>query len=155
MSDFVDAPGSSVGTADFVQFLKGLPWCKQENNTLVAVYKLSDEVIELVRENEVKIFPGGMTVKLPRSVLMGLQKHSDEGQPLPAVLVWKPEHLEIWFRRQKSSDFPYDTWTDPSALAIEREKAVVPADKIGADSVAAHSDVLSRANSCPAMIPPY
>lgn len=109
----------------------------------------------MVRENEVKLFPGGMTVKLPRSVLMGLQKHSDEGQPLPAVLVWKPEALEIWFRRQKSSDFPYDTWTDPSALAIERERAHVPAEKIGPNSSSAHAELLAKANACPAMIPPY
>lgn len=154
MSDSVDAPGH-VGTADFVQYLKSLPWCKQEGNTLVAVFKLTDELIEMVRENEVKLFPGGMTVKLPRSVLMGLQKHSDDGQPLPAVLVWKSEGLEIWFRRQKSSDFPYDTWTDPSALAIEREKAVVPSDRIGVGSVEAHNELYSRANACPAMIPPY
>ncbi len=148
-------PQAAVGAESFLEYLKNLPWCKQENGTLVAVYKLTSEVIEVVRESEVKIYPGGLVVKLPRSVLMGLQKSSDDEQPLPAVLVWKAEGLEIWFRRQKSSDFPYDTWTDAAALGIEREKAFVPNEKLGASAAATHKDMEGKAKECPAMIPPY
>jgi hypothetical protein len=139
----------------FVEYLKTLPWCSQEDSTLVAVYKLTSEIIEAVRESEVKLFPGGMPVKLPRSVLMGLQKNCDEEQPLPAVLVWKKTGLDIWFRRQKSADFPYDTWTDPTALTIEREKGVLTAAKLGDIGAAAHAELLEKSKQCPAMIPQY
>jgi hypothetical protein len=139
----------------FVDYLKTLPWCSQDNETLVAVYKLTSEVIEAVRESEVKLFPGGMIVKLPRSVLMGLQQKCDEEQPLPAVLVWKKSGLEIWFRRQKSAEFPFDTWSDPAALAIEREKGVLTAAKLGEVGAAAHAELLAKAKQCPAMIPQY
>ncbi|MBA4077266.1 MAG: hypothetical protein C0508_19710 [Cyanobacteria bacterium PR.023] len=121
----------------------------------MAVHKLTSEVIEVVRESEVKLYPGGMVVKLPRSVLMGLQKHSDDGQPLPAVLVWKTEGVEIWFRRQKSADFPYDTWTDPAALTIERERAMVLAEKLGSEGATAFAELAEKAKECPAMIPAY
>ncbi|MBS1994054.1 MAG: hypothetical protein JSS83_26270 [Cyanobacteria bacterium SZAS LIN-3] len=139
----------------FIEYLKTLPWCSQEGETLVAVFKLTSEIIEAVRESEVKLFPGGMIVKLPRSVLMGLQQKCDEEQPLPAVLVWKKSGLEIWFRRQKSADFPYDTWSDPGALAIEREKGVLSAAKLGDAGAAAHAELLSKAKQCPTMIPQY
>jgi hypothetical protein len=155
MTDLVDAQPGDLETVNFIEYLKHLPWCRQESGTLVAVYKLTSEVIEVVRESEVKIYPGGMVVKLPRSVLMGLQKSSDDGQPLPAVLVWKTEGVEIWFRRQKSTDFPYDTWTDPGALGIEREKGFVTNEKLGADAAAAFAEMSGKAKECPAMIPPY
>jgi len=148
-------PPISVSSENFVEYLKHLPWCKQESGTLVAVYKLTSEVIEVVRESEVKIYPGGLVVKLPRSVLMGLQKSADDEQPLPAVLVWKADGLEIWFRRQKSSDFPYDTWTDAASLGIEREKAFVSAEKLGSNAAAALHDLAGKSKECPAMIPPY
>jgi hypothetical protein len=154
-----DTPEAAFAPAflqgSFIEYLKTLPWCSQEAETLVAVFKLTSEVIEAVRESEVRLFPGGMVVKLPRSVLMGLQQKCDEDQPLPAVLVWKKTGLEIWFRRQKSADFPYDTWQDPSALAIEREKGVLSAAKLGEAGAAAHAELLSKAKQCPAMIPPY
>lgn len=155
MTDLVDAQSADFESLNFVEYLKHLPWCKQESGTLVAVHKLTSELIEVVRESEVKIFPGSMVVKLPRSVLMNLQKSSDDGQPLPAVLVWKPEGVEIWFRRQKSSDFPYDTWTDPGSLAIEREKAFVTTEKMGGEAAQAFSEMGGKAKECPAMIPPY
>ena len=154
MTDFVDSQAAYVG-AEFVQYLKTLPWCRQESGHLVAVHKLTSEIIEVVRESEVKLYPGGMVVKLPRSVLMGLQKSSDDGQPLPAVLVWKVEGVEIWFRRQKSSDFPYDTWTDPAALTIERERAMVLAEKLGSEGTTAFAEMAEKSKECPAMIPAY
>lgn len=155
MTEFADATAQSVGSESFIEYLKTLPWCSQENGSLVAVFKLTSELIEAVRENEVRLYPGGMTVKLPRSVLMGLQKHFDDGQPLPAVLVWKAEGVEIWFRRTKSDTFPFDTWSDPSALAIEREKGFVAAAKLGENCEAIRKEILEKAKACPAMIPPY
>lgn len=151
MSDAVSQAQAQV----FLEYLKALPFCRQENDSLVAIHKLTSEVIEAIREHEVKLFPGGMVVKLPRSVLMGLQKHSDEDQPLPAVIVWKKEGVEIWFRRQKSADFPYDTWTDPAAVAMERERAFIGAEHFGADFVQQHAAQREKAQACPSMIPPY
>jgi hypothetical protein len=149
-----NAPSESFGLA-FLDYLKTLPWCKQENGSLVAVHKLTSEVIEAVREHEIKVYPGGMNVKLPRSVLMGLQKQCDDEQPLPAVLVYKHDVVEIWFRRAKSEGFPFDTWSDPSALAIEREKCSVPGSSLGANFSAVYNELIGKANVCPAMMPPY
>lgn len=159
MTDPADAVAPNVANeafgAAFLAYLKTLPWCKQENGSLVAVHKLTSDVIEAIREHEVKLYPGGMTVKLPRSVLMGLQKQCDDGQPLPAVLVFKKEGVELWFRRTKPEGFPFDTWSDPSALTIEREKGFVPIDSMGGEAHSAYAEILAKANACPAMMPPY
>lgn len=159
MNDPADATAPNVANEhfgiEFLAYLKSLPWCKQDNGSLVAVHKLTSEVIEAVREHEVTIHPGGMVVKLPRSVLMGLQKQCDDNQPLPAVLVFKHEGVDIWFRRAKSEGFPFDTWNDPAALTIEREKGFVPMKALGADGQSVYQDILGKANACPAMMPPY
>jgi hypothetical protein len=155
MSESVESAFLGVQAEEFLNYMKGLPFCHQENGSLVAVHKLTSEVIEAIREHEVKLFPGGIAVKLPRSILMGLQKHYDDGQPLPAVLVWKAECVEIWFRRQKSTDFPYDTWTDPSALLMERERVIIPKEMFPADFTASYQHALQQSKQCPAMIPDY
>ncbi len=158
MTEPADAPAHAINEGfglTFMEYLKTLPWCKQEHGALVAGHKLTSEVIEAVREHEVKLHPGGMVVKLPRSVLMNLQKHCDDGQPLPAVLVFKAEGVDIWFRRTKPDEFPFDTWNDPAALTIERESAFVPLASLGGEAAPFYKEMLGKANACPAMMPAY
>jgi hypothetical protein len=150
-----EAEGTTLGCANFVEHLKALPWCKQGEDVLVAVGKATTEVIEAIRDQEVKVFPGGMTIKLNKSMLKHFQEKDDEGQPLPVVVVWKKEAVEIWYRRHKSSDFPYDGWTDSAAAAYERERVRIPAELMSDDYLASHADAVSRAKACPAMIPPH
>lgn len=138
----------------FLEFLKGLPWCRQGTDVLVAVHKCTPEVIEVMQNHGASVFPGGVHVKLNKSFLHELQNKFDDGQPLPVVLVWKPQQVEIWYRRQNPNDFPYDTWTNPVAAAHEKERVLVPADELGPECAPAHSEIAEKSKECPSMIPP-
>lgn len=139
----------------FLEFLKSLPWCKQGTDVLVAVHKCTPEVIEMMREYGASVFPGGVHMKLNKSFLHDLQNKFDDGQPLPAVLVWKPQHVEIWYRRHNPSDFPYDTWTNPVAAAHEKERTLIPCDVLGPACAQSHAELAAKSKECPAMIPPH
>lgn len=149
-----EAEGASATCATFLEMLKTLPWCKQGDDVLVAVHKITPEVIEVIKDLGANVYPGGIHVKLNKSFLTDLQNKFDDGQPLPAVLVWKTQNVEIWYRRQSSNDFPYDTWTNPAGAPSEKECVLVSAETLGADAMTAHLDIVGKAKECPAMIPP-
>lgn len=150
-----EAEGISATTESFLEYLKGLPWCKQGADVLVAVHKCTPEIIDAMKDHPAKVHPGGMTIKLNKSFLHDLQNKFDDGQPLPAVLVWKPQHVEIWYRKNNPMDFPWDTWSNPVAAAHERECITVPCELLGDKCVPCHADILGRAKECPSMIPPH
>lgn len=137
----------------FLDYLKDLAWCKQEDNTLVAVQKCTAEIIVAFGDHEVKVFPGGTSVKVNKSWLAQLQEKVEEGTPLPILLVWKQHGVELWYRRHNSMDFPYDSWTNPVAAAYERERVLLPAEHGGAKFKACFNDLLTRAKECPPQIP--
>jgi hypothetical protein len=147
-----EAKETFVRCVQFLEFLKALPWCKQGENVLVAVHKGTPEVVEVMGDHELKVFPGGMTVKMNKSTINNFIEKFNDGQPLPVVLVWKPEGVEIWYRKYKSADFPYDTWSDPVAAGYERERVFVPKEHLGTNFASYHSDIISRAKECPSII---
>jgi len=150
-----EAGETSVSIENFVELLKTLPWCKQEGDVLVAVHKGTPEIVELMKDHEVKVFPGGINVKMNKSLLHSFQEKHDEGTPLPVVIVWKTEGVEIWYRRHKSEQFPYDQWTDPAAAAYERERVFIHAADFGSSFAGALAEVSARTKECPAMVPKY
>lgn len=150
-----EAEGTFVNCEHFVEVLKKLPWCRQGDSVLVAVEKCTPEHIEVMKDHECKVFPGGIAVKMNKSLLHSFQEKFDEGQPVPLVFVWKPEGVEIWYRRHKTQEFPYDMWMDPAAAAYERERVFIPAASLGTDVGNALQDVASRTKECPAMVPKY
>lgn len=149
-----EAEGATLRLETFLEHLKTLPWCKQGETVLVAVHKATPEIIDVLGEHELKIFPGGMTVKMNKSVISNFKDKYDDGQPLPVVLVWKAEGVEVWYRRHKSNDYPYDTWQDPAAAAYERERVFIPSEDLGAKLPEYHADIVSKCRACPSMIPP-
>jgi len=144
-----------VKSETFLDYLRTLPWCKQGDNILVAVHKGTPEVLAQMPEREVKVFPGGIAVKMQKSVISNFQSKYDEGQPLPVVLVWKPEAVEIWYRKIKPTDFPYDAWSDTTAAAYEQERVLIPAEDIDPQFASAHAEVFGKVNACPSMMPQY
>ncbi len=149
-----EAVGTCTGCLNCLEFLKSLAWCRQGDSTLVAVQNCTPELIEAIKDHEVKVFPGGMPIKLNLSWLLYLTEKYEEGRPLPMVLVWKPEGVEMWYRRHKSWDFPYDGWQDPAAAAYDRERVLLPADHGGSKFAQYHAEIVSRAKECPSAIPP-
>lgn len=148
-----EAVRTCVSCENFLEFLKTIPWCKQGDNTLVAVHNCTPDIIEAIKDHEVKVYPGGMQIKLNLSWLLYLTEKSDEGRPLPVLLVWKPEAIELWYRRSKSWDFPYDSWSDPAAAAYDKERVRFPADHISAKYAQYHQEILAKAKVCPSLIP--
>jgi hypothetical protein len=146
---------TTVYCEHFLERLKTMPWCRQGENTLVAVQHCTPDIIDVIRGREIKVFPGGMSIKMNKSLLHTFQEKHDEGQPLPVVIVWKGEGVEVWYRRHKSEQFPYDTWTDPSAAAYERDRVFIPASEMGEHYLTVLNDVASRTKECPGMIPAY
>lgn len=144
---------SSCGT--FLDHLKTLAWCKQGEN-LVAVHKCTAEVIEVLMlgDHELSIHPGGMKVKMQKSWISTLMDKNNEGMPIPVLLVWKPEAVEIWYRRHNSNDFPYDTWSNPAAAAYERELVRLPASHGGDAFRQYRQELLDSVKVCPSAIPP-
>ena len=150
-----ETEGTAVSSASFVEYLKSLPWCKQGENVLVAVGKATADVVELMKDHEVRVFPGGMTVKMQKSVLTNFQRKYDDGEPLPVVIVWKTTGVEIWYRKHNPSEFPYDGWSGGAAAAYEQERVLIPADIFGADFAKSHTELVSKASACPSIMPPY
>ena len=138
---------------NFLDFLKTLPWCKQGDDTLVAVSKCTPEFVVAFGDHEVKVFPGGTNVRVNKSWLGYLQEKNEEGTPLPMLLVWRPAGVEMWYRRHNSWDFPYDMWQNSVAEAYERERVFLPAEHGGAKHASVRTELLSKCNVCPPQIP--
>lgn len=139
--------------ANFLEFIKNLAWCKQGEDTLIAVQPCTPEMIVALSDREARVFPGGTPIKINKSWLSTLQEKNAEGTPVPLLLVWKPDFLEIWYRRQKSHDFPYDTWQNPAAGEIEKESVRIGVTAGGEKYIQYHKEALARAKACPTMIP--
>ena len=154
-AQMTETEGGTISLEAFMDLIKGLAWCKQEPDVLVAVDKATPPLIAMMKDHEVKVFPGGMNIKLNKSLLHEFQTKFDDGQPLPVVVVWKKEGVEIHYRRHKSNDFPYDGWMNPVAATYERERIFVPAEELGADFLSSHAEALSKAKACPSIIPPH
>jgi hypothetical protein len=153
MMDFEQAQDAMI-KQDFLAVLKGLAWCKQGDSTLVAVHKCTPEIIAIMKDRPVKVLPGGMVVKSNKSFLSSLKEQFDDGLAVPLLLVWKAQWLEMIYRRHKSMDFPYDSWSDPVAAAYEREQLFITSADIGKDFAKLYGELLTNANACPAIIPP-
>lgn len=137
----------------FLDFIKNLAWCKQGDSVLVAVQPCTPEIVVALSDGEARVFPGGTRIKINKSWLSTLQEKSAEGTPVPLLMVWKAECLEIWYRRQKSHEFPYDTWQSALADAYEKECVSIPASAGGEKYSQYHQEVLAKAKACPSVIP--
>ncbi len=137
----------------FLDFIKNLAWCKQGDSVLVAVQACTPEIIVALSDREARVYPGGTPIKINKSWLSTLQEKSAEGTPVPLLMVWKTDCLEIWYRRNKSNDFPYDAWQNPAAAAYEKECVRIPAATGGDKFSTYHQDLLARAKACPSVIP--
>lgn len=138
----------------FLDFLKTIPFCKQEGDVLVAVHRCTPEFVVAFGDHEVKVFPGGMNVKMNKSWLAHLQEQNAEGTPVPLLLVWRAGGIEIWYRRHQSTSFPYDMWQPGSvAEAYERERVFLPAEHGGEKYKQIFSEMLGKSNACPPQIP--
>ncbi len=150
-----ETEGTAVSPASLIEYLKNLPWCKQGEDVLVAVHHGTPEVVDHMQNHEVKVYPGGLAVKMQKSVLTNFRSRYDEGQPLPVVIVWKPAGVEIWYRKHKPTEFPYDAWSDTAAAAYEQERVLIPVEVFGAEFTEAHSAIAAKSNACPSIMPPY
>jgi hypothetical protein len=144
---------SEPAKLDNLDYLDKLPWCKQADQTLVAVHHCSPEIIEMFKHHEVKVYPGNLRIKLDKATLHMLESKFKEGEPIPVLLVWKKEGIELSFRTYKSSDFPYDTWENPAAEAYERETIFIEAQELGETMLNCFEKHLNSAQACPTRIP--
>lgn len=145
---------TSVVFDSFLDFIKNLAWCKQGDAVLVAVQACTPEIIVALSDREARIYPGGTRIKINKSWLSTLQEKNADGTPIPLLMVWKTEQLEIWYRRQKSHDFPYDAWQNPVADAYEKECVRIPASAGGEKYIQYHQELLVKSKTCPSVIPP-
>lgn len=152
MSDTAKSPVETY--EQFLAVLDTIPWCKQGEGVLVAVHKGVPELLDVMKDHEAKVFPGNIAVKINKSTLHEFRKKNDEGRPVPVLLVWRAESVEIWFRTHKSEDFPYDTWSDAKAAAYEKECVTVPNSTIGETAKQCYERHIASAKACPTMIPP-
>jgi len=150
-----EAEGTFIDCGQFLEFLKTQPWCKQGNDVLVAVTRATPEVVDMMRDNELKVFPGNMLVKMQKSTLHNFNKANEDGEPLPVVLVWKTAGVEIWYRRHNPTEFPYDAWKNQSLQILERDRIFVPSEKFGTDYANSLIEIVERVKECPSMIPPH
>lgn len=148
-----ETTSTSLVFDSFLDFIKALPWCRQEGNVLIAVHKFTPEVIVSFSDYEARVYPGGTPIKINKSWVSTLQEKNAEGTPVPLVFVWKKTCLEVWYRRQKSMEYPYDTWQSPEANAIEKECVRIPADVGGQKFAQYHAELLEKAKACPTVIP--
>src|SRR5262249_40356132 len=125
------------------------------DNVLVAVDKATPDIIDFMKDREVKVFPGGMAVKMQKSVLSNFKTKFDEGEPLSVVIVWRPEGVEIWDRKTKPSEYPYDAWSGGAAAAYEQERAIIPKADLSDDASDVHAELVAKTNACPSMMPTY
>jgi hypothetical protein len=139
---------------NFLEFLQSLAWCKQDDSTLVAVHKCTAEFVVAFGDHEVRVYPGGTLVKVNKSWLSYLQEKNSEGTPLPILLLWRDNGVELWYRRHNSWDFPYDMWQPNSvAEAYERERVFLPAEHGGAKFKQIRQELLAKSKTCPPQIP--
>lgn len=150
-----ETEGTAVSPAAFMEYLKSLPFCKQGEDVLVAVGKATAEVIEQMRDREVKMFPGGMTIRMQKSTMTSFQRKQEEDEPLPVVIVWKSTGVEIWYRKNNPTEYPYDGWTGGAAGAYEQERVIMPAETLGEGFAQAHSELAAKAAACPSIMPNY
>lgn len=143
---------TSLVIENLLEILKTFHWCKQGESDLVAVEKCRSEIIVALSDREARVFPGGTPIKINKSWLTTLQQYNADGNPISVMMVWKADTLEIWYRRQKSHDFPYDVWQDPVAAAHEKECVKIPASLGGARFVQYHRELLETAKPCPSAI---
>lgn len=148
-----EASPTSLVFENFLDFLKTLPWCKQDSGALIAVHKCTPELIVTMSDREAKVFPGGAPIKVNKSWLSTLQEKNADGNPIPLLLIWRKDSLELWYRRHKSHDFPYDAWQNPVAEAYERECIKIPAAAGGTKFEEYHQELLNSAKQCPTSIP--
>ncbi len=142
-----------VSCEQFLEYLDRLAWCKQTGETLVAVHYCSPEVIETFKHHDVKVYPGGLTIKLEKSTMHMIESKFKEGEPLPLLLVWKEDGIELSFRTHKSNDFPYDTWDNPAAAAYQREAIFIAASELGEKVSDYFRKHLTNSKDCPTHIP--
>ena len=148
-----EAVGTCIICSNFVDFMKELPWCKQPDGTLVAVTKCTPEIIVALSDHELTIMPGGMKVKMQKSWLSDLQEKNENGLPVPVLMVWKKDEAILSYRRHKSYDYPYDSWSDPAAAAYEMDQFRLPAAHFGSKFQTLREGIITTAKACPAMIP--
>lgn len=151
MSDVTNTPVDTY--EQFLTILDSIPWCKQGDAVLVAVHKGVPEVLDVMKDHEARVYPGNINVKINKSTLHEFRSKNDEGRPVPILLVWKSEAVEIWFRTHKSEEFPYDTWSDAKAAAYEKECVTIPTAKLGEKSKQCYQQHIASSKACPAMIP--
>ncbi len=144
-----------VSCKQFLEYLDKLPWCKQGDTTLIAVHHCSPEVIEVIKDHELKVYPGGLSIKLNKSTLSMLDTKYKQEEPVPLLLVWKAEGVEMSFRKYKSAEFPYDIWQNPAAAAYERESVFVAAEELGNQFNTCYKKHLDTAKTCAVSIPPH
>lgn len=149
-----EASTTSLVFESFLDFLKTLPWCKKDDGVLLAVHKCTPEVIVTLSNREARVFPGGTPIKINKSWLSTLQEMNENGNPVPVLIVWRTDSLEVWYRRHKSHDFPYDVWQNPVAEAYERECVKIPASAGGAKFTEFHNELLANVKVCPTTISP-
>ncbi|MBX9724755.1 MAG: hypothetical protein K2X81_25340 [Candidatus Obscuribacterales bacterium] len=137
----------------FLDYITTLAWCKQGESVLVAVHACTPEIIVVLSDREAKVYPGGTPIKINKSWLSTLQEKNAEGTPVPLLIVWKEQCLEIWYRRQKSSEFPYDTWQSATAEAQDKECVRIPAELGGEKFSLLHTELLAKVKACPSVIP--
>jgi len=150
-----ETEGTAVSAESLIEHLKNLPWCKQAGDVLVAVTQATPDVVDHLVGHEVKVFPGGLTVKMQKSVLSNFKSRFDEGQPLPVVIAWKSTGVEVWYRKHKPTEFPYDAWSDQAAAAYEQERVLIPAEEFGPTYADAHAAAAGKCKECPSIMPPY
>lgn len=145
---------TSLVIENFLEVLKTVAWCKQGETVLVAVHKCVPEVIVALADREARVHPGNTPIKLNKSWLNQLQEFNGEGNPAPILMAWKPGSLEIWYRRHKTHEFPYDVWQNPVAEAYERECVKILSSVAGPKFAEYHQEMLEKSKACPSLIPP-
>ena len=142
-----------VSCEKFLDYLDKIPWCKQGASTLVAVHHCTPEIIETMKHHDLKVFPGGLRIKLNKSTVHMLETKYREEEPIPLLLVWKEDGIEMSFRTHRSADFPYDTWDNPAAEAYEREAVFIAAEELGERANNCFHKHLENSKMCPIRIP--
>ncbi len=136
-----------------LEFIRNLAWCKQGETVLLAVQPCTSELIVALSDREARIYPGGTQIKINKSWLSTLQEKNAEGTPVPLLIVWKIDCLEIWYRRHKCHDYPYDIWQNPAADTFEKECVRIAGSNFGEKFTQYMQDSLTKSKTCPSIIP--
>ncbi len=145
-----------AGCEKFLQHLDNVAWCKQNESKLVAVDHCSPAVIAVLKghDHDLKVYPGAVHIKLDKSMLAMLEEKYAEEEPVPLLLIWTKDGVEMSFRIHRSMDFPYDMWQNPAAAAYERESVFIVAEELGKDFLSCFNKHIAKAKVCPSTIPP-